>query len=121
MAGGRASAIEQQQRRDHVLRMLASGHSATEVVTAVAEEWGISRRQARRVVADGHAELTADWVPVQAADVLAQLVVSAQRIARRAEEAEHYSAAVGAIRTVHQMVVEPHRNQHHQQRVRRWS
>ena len=109
----RANAAEQQQRRDHVLRMLAAGHSATEVVTAVSDKYAISRRQARRLVAAGHAELTADWEPVQARDLLAQLVLSAQRIARRAEEAEHFSAAVGAIRTLHQMVIEPHQSHQH--------
>ena len=49
-----------QQRQEEVLRMLGEGYGCTELVTALADRWGCSRRTARRYVYKAHAELVDD-------------------------------------------------------------
>ena len=112
---------EAHHRKQEALKLLGDGYGSSEMVSLLAEKWGCSRRTARRYVVAAHHEMVADLEDVQAADVLAAIVGRLERIARKAEDAGQYGAAVGACRSLLEAVVEPHRNQHHQQRVRRWS
>jgi hypothetical protein len=121
MAGKRRSVVELEQRRQEVLRMLGDGWGTSELTSHLTDAWGCSRRTARRAVNAGLQELVADLEPVQAAQMLASLVARAERIARKAEECGQYGAAIGAVRTLNELVVEPHRQQHYPRAIgRRW-
>jgi DNA-binding CsgD family transcriptional regulator len=89
-----------QQRQEEVLRMLGEGYGCTELVTALADRWGCSRRTARRAVYKAHAELVGDLEHVEKQDMLAACVNRLERIARKAEKAGQYAAAVGAARSL---------------------
>jgi hypothetical protein len=49
-----------QQRLEWAVKQLMECRSTSATVASVAEHWGISRRQARRVVGAAHEELVAD-------------------------------------------------------------
>ena len=89
-----------QQRQQEVLRMLGEGYGCTELVTALADRWGCSRRTARRYVYKAHAELVDDLEHVEKQDMLAACVNRLERIARKAEKSGQYAAAVGATRSL---------------------
>ena len=89
-----------QQRQQETLKMLCEGYGCTELVTALSDRWGCSRRTARRYVYKAHAELVDDLVKIERPDLLAATITRLERIARKAEKAEQYSAAVGACRSL---------------------
>jgi len=97
------------RRRQEALRLLGEGWGTSELTAKLADQWGCSRRQSRRYVADAYAELVADLDHVEAADMLAQIVNRLETVARLATEAGQYGAAVGACRSLMEAVVEPHR------------
>lgn len=99
-----------QQRLQEALQLLGQGYGCTELVAELADRWGCSRRASRRYVAKAYEEMVADLGHVEAADMLATLINRLERIARRAEEAKQYGAAVGACRTLGELAVAPHRN-----------
>ncbi|MCP9942850.1 hypothetical protein KBY70_10665 [Cyanobium sp. ATX 6E8] len=88
------------QRQQEALRMLGEGYGCTELVTALADQWGCSRRTARRYVYKAHAELVDDLEHVEKHDMLAACVNRLERIARKAEKAGQFAAAVGATRSL---------------------
>ena len=105
-----ASSSVTQQRRQQALKLLGDGWGTSELTAKLADEWGCSRRQSRRYVADAYAELVADLDHVEAADMLAQIVNRLETVARLATEAGQHAAAVGATRLLAELVVTPHRN-----------
>ncbi|MCP9776218.1 hypothetical protein [Cyanobium sp. WAJ14-Wanaka] len=107
-------------RKAMALRWLQDGYSTTAIVTKLADAQGISRRQARRIVATAHAEVVADLTDVSAADVLAGIIHRLDESARVAMERHHPAAAVGALRLLAELVVIPNRNQHQQPYGKRW-
>ena len=56
MTRKRVTASEKKQRHAWAIRQIDKGVGFSELATLVAETWGCSRRQARRVVADAHKE-----------------------------------------------------------------
>ena len=98
-----------QQRRQQALRLLGEGWGTSELTAKLADEWGCSRRQSKRYVADAFDELVADLDHVEAADMLAQIVNRLETVARLATEAGQHAAAVGATRLLAELVVTPHR------------
>jgi hypothetical protein len=96
---------QQQKTADRIaeaVALLADGWSAPEAVEEGARRWGISPRQARRILASARKEVASDMDlerPAYAGLTLMRL----ERIARRAEAAEQYAAAVGALRLVAQI------------------
>ena len=79
----------------------------SDLTAFTAETWGCSRRQARDVVAKAHK----DWLDacygseeIDHRDLLFQQVVRLERIARKAEDAGQFSAAVGVITALNQMM-----------------
>lgn len=98
-----------QQRLQEALKLLGDGYGCTELVAVLADKWGCSRRTSRRYVARAYEQLVADLGHVEAADMLATLINRLERIARRAEAAGQYGAAVGACRTLGELAVTPHR------------
>jgi hypothetical protein len=109
------------QRKQEALKLLGDGWGCTELVAKLAADWGCSRRTSRRYVSAAYRELVADLTPVQAADMLASIVARLERAARKADEAGQHAVVVGACKALLEAVVIPHRDQHHHQRVRRWS
>ena len=79
----------------------------SELTAFTAETWGCSRRNARDVVAAAHK----DWLDscygseeIDQRDLLFQQVGRLERIARKAENAGQFSAAVGAITALNRMM-----------------
>ena len=77
------------------------------ITAFTAETWGCSRRQARDVVAKAHK----DWLDacygseeIDQRGLLFQQVGRLERIARKAENASQFSAAVGAITALNRMM-----------------
>lgn len=99
-----------QQRLQEALKLLGDGYGCTELVTVLADKWGCSRRTSRRYVAKAYAAMVEDLGHVEAADMLATLINRLERIARRAEAAGQFGAAVGACRTLGELAVTPHRS-----------
>lgn len=114
------SRAEAHNRRQEALRLLGEGYGCSELVAHLSETWGCSRRTAQRYVGTAYAAMVSDLKDVEARDVLATIVNRLERVARKAEAAGQYGAAVGACRSLLEAVVEPHRGQQHP-RVRRWS
>jgi len=112
---------ETHHRRQEALRLLGDGYGTTEAVSHLSETWGCSRRTAQRYVVFAYAELVSDLTPIQAAGMLASVVNRLERVARKAEAAGQYGAAVGACRSLLDAVVEPHRGHTPHPRGKRWS
>lgn len=106
MAGASVTAA----RKATALRMLQEGFGTTAIVTELAASQGISRRQARRLVAAAHAEVVADLSDVNAAEVLAAIVHRLEEVGRVAMERNQPAAAVAAYRLLADLVVTPHRS-----------
>ena len=115
---------EIRRRTNDAVKLLLLGHSTQHVVGKVAEKEGCSRRNARDVVAAAHK----DWLDacygseeIDQRDLLFQQVGRLERIARKAENAGQYSAAVGAITALNRMMAlgadqkgfRGHSNHHH--------
>jgi hypothetical protein len=105
--------VSTQQRLEEALKLLGDGYGCTELVAVLAEKWGCSRRTSRRYVAKAYAAMVDDLGHVEASDMLATIINRLERIARRAEAAGQFGAAVGACRTLGELVVTPHRHKSH--------
>ena len=117
MAGASVTAA----RKATALRLLQQGYGTTAIVSELAVTEGISRRQARRIVAAAHAEVVADLNDVNAAEVLATIVHRLEEAGRVAMERNQPAAAVAAYRLLADLVVTPHRQQHYPRAIgRRW-
>ena len=107
MTRKRVTANEKKQRHEWAIRQIDAGMGLSELTAFTAETWGCSRRQARDVVAKAHK----DWLDacygseeIDQRDLLFQQVGRLERIARKAENAGQFSAAVGAITALNQMM-----------------
>ena len=81
---------EKQQRHEWAMKQIDKGVGFSELAFLVAETWGCSRRQARRVVTEAHKE----WMDlafgddnVDQRDLLFQCIARLERTALKAEEA----------------------------------
>jgi len=68
-------------RTSKAAELLAIGHSATVVTTQVAEIYGISRRQARRVTAAGMGLIVKDFdeINIERPQMVAKLIVTLEQ------------------------------------------
>ncbi|QNI98424.1 hypothetical protein SynRS9902_02553 [Synechococcus sp. RS9902] len=89
------------------MKKIDQGVGFSELASLVAETWGCGRRNARDVVAAAHK----DWLDacygsekIDQRDLLFQQVGRLERIARKAENAGQFSAAVGAITALNRMM-----------------
>ena len=89
------------------MRQIDAGMGPSKLTAFTAETCGCSRRNSRDVLAKVHK----DWLDscygseeVDQRDLLFQQVVRLERIARKAENAGQFSAAVGAITTLNRMM-----------------
>ena len=100
MTRKRVTASAKKQRHEWAVRQIDAGMGLSELTAFTAETWGCSGRNARDVVAAAHK----DWFDacygseeIDQRDLLFQQVGRLERIARKAENAGQFSAAVGAI------------------------
>ena len=107
MTRKRVTTSEKKQRHEWAIRQIDAGMGLSELTAFTAETWGCSRRQARDVVAAAHK----DWLDaaygseeIDQRDLLFQQVGRLERIARKAEKAGQFSAAVGAITALNRMM-----------------
>ena len=107
MTSKRVTKEEKQHRHEWTMKKIDQGVGFSELASLVAETWGCSRRQARDVVAKAHK----DWLDaaygseeIDQRDLLFQQVGRLERIARKAENAGQFSAAVGAITALNRMM-----------------
>lgn len=109
MPGKIAPKIVRAERHNFALKALASGVPFHTVVSQVADRWGCSRRQAQNVTNKALGEIAGDLSRVDLAPMLAETLHRLQRIAQKAEACGQFSAAVGAVRSIHEFAIEPHR------------
>ena len=107
MTRKRVTASEKKQRHEWAVRQIDAGMGLSELTAFTAETWGCSRRNARDVVCAAHK----DWLDacygseeIDQRDLLFQQVGRLERIARKAENAGQFSAAVGAITALNRMM-----------------
>ena len=103
----RVTKDEKRQRHEWAMKQIDKGVGFSELATLVAETWGCSRRQARRVVADAHKE----WMEIafgaeeiDQRDLLMQSVARLERTARKAEEAGQFAVVVGCVAQLNKMM-----------------
>ena len=107
MTRKRVTTSEQKQRHEWAMKQIDKGVGFSELATLVAETWGCSRRQARRVVADAHKEwmhLCFGSEDIDQRDLLFQSVARLERTARKAEEAGQFAVVVGCVAQLNKMM-----------------
>ena len=98
---------EKMQRYEWAMNKIDQGVGFSELASLVAETWGCSRRNDRRVVSDAHKE----WMEIafgaeeiDKRDLLFQSVAHLERTARKAEEAGNYACVIGAVAQMNRML-----------------
>jgi len=115
----RTTKAERKRRREAALQRVADGHGYADVVAWVSQEWGCSRRTALRDANWAHAQLVQGLEEADVRQLLAHLCTSAQRVALKAEASGQYSAAIGALKLLNEMLIVPHREAQQREQVRR--
>ena len=107
MTRKRVSKEEKQQRHEWAMKQIDKGVGFSELASLVAETWGCTRQNARRVVSDAHKE----WMDVDFGDdkldqrdLLFQSVARLERTARKAEEAGQLAVVVGCVAQLNKMM-----------------
>ena len=107
MTRKRVSKEEKQQRHEWAMKQIDKGVGFSELASLISETWGCTRRNARHVVTQAHKEwmdLAFGAEEIDQRDLLFQQVGRLERIARKAENAGQFSAAVGAITALNRMM-----------------
>jgi hypothetical protein len=97
---GRATAEERERRRLDAFKLLVNGWTFSQTVTHLCTAYGVSRATGRLITKAAIADLVDDMENVERKDLAAQGLERLQAIARKAEEAGQYGAAIGAWRSV---------------------
>jgi hypothetical protein len=107
MTSKRVTKEEKQHRHEWTMKKIDQGVGFSELASLVAETWGCSRRNARRVVTEAHKE----WMDlafgddnVDQRDLLFQCIARLERTARKAEEAGNYACVIGAVAQMNRML-----------------
>ena len=107
MTSKRVTKEEKQHRHEWTMKKIDQGVGFSELASLVAETWGCSRRNARRVVSDAHKE----WMDVafgaediDQRDLLFQCVARLERTARKAEESGNWACVIGAVAQMNRML-----------------
>ena len=97
---------EAQQRLDWAVKQLMACRSTTATAACVSEHWGISRRQARRVVGAAHNELVADIDDsgVNRQQMVAQLTHGLMEALGKAIASDQPAAVVGCARELNSLL-----------------
>ena len=107
MTASRVTKSQKKQRIEWTMKKIDQGVGFSELASLVAETWGCSRRNARRVVTEAHKE----WMDlafgddnVDQRDLLFQCIARLERTARKAEEAGNYACVIGAVAQMNRML-----------------
>ena len=107
MTASRVTKSQKKQRLNWTMKKIDQGVGFSELASLVAETWGCSRRNARRVVSDAHKE----WMDVafgddnvDQRDLLFQCIARLERTARKAEEAGNWACVIGAVAQMNRML-----------------
>ena len=107
MSRKRVTKEERQQRHEWAMKQIDKGVGFSELASLMAETWGCSRRQARRVVTEAHRE----WMDVcfgsddiDQRDLLCQCVARLERTARKAEQNNQLAVVVGCVAQLNKML-----------------
>ena len=107
MTHTRVTKSQKKQRHLWAMKKIDQGVGFSELASLVAETWGCSRRQARRVVTEAHKE----WMDlafgddnVDQRDLLFQCIARLERTARKAEESGNYACVIGAVAQMNRML-----------------
>ena len=107
MTHTRVTKSQKQQRLQWAMKQIDKGVGFSELASLVAETWGCSRRQARRVVTEAHKE----WMDlafgddnVDQRDLLFQCIARLERTARKAEESGNYACVIGCVAQLNKMM-----------------
>ena len=107
MTTNRVTKSQKKQRHQWAMKKIDQGVGFSELASLVAETWGCSRRNARRVVTEAHKE----WMDlafgddnVDQRDLLFQCIARLERTARKAEEAGNYACVIGAVAQMNRML-----------------
>ena len=107
MTHTRVTKSQKKQRLQWAMKQIDKGVGFSELASLVAETWGCSRRQARRVVTEAHKE----WMDVafgddkiDQRDLLFQCVARLERTARKAEEAGNFACVIGCVAQLNKMM-----------------
>lgn len=98
--------IHYKLRVDRAARALLTGRSCTGLVAELAENEGISRRHAQRIVREAYELICGDIdsIDLDRKKLTAQLVLTLQEAMAIAMKTGHVSAAVGASRELRKLV-----------------
>ena len=107
MTHTRVTKSQKKQRHLWAMKKIDQGVGFSELASLVAETWGCSRRQARRVVTEAHKE----WMDlafgddnVDQRDLLFQCIARLERTARKAEESGNFACVIGAVQLMNRMM-----------------
>ena len=98
---------QRQQRRSEALQLIADGVPPTDAATQLTVKWGCSRRTSLRDIEIAQSELANALNSVEIQHMVGWLATQYQRLAAKREQAQQYSAAIGALNSLRAMLVQP--------------
>ena len=91
---------QRQQRRNEALQLIADGVPPTDAATQLTVKWGCSRRTSLRDIELAQSELANALNSVELQHMVGWLATQYQRLAAKSEQAQQYSAAIGALHSL---------------------
>jgi len=100
----RATAQTKKQRKAECLRLLGEGMGIYQVTSHVAETWGVSRRQARRIVRDAQESFAADYLQIEDTHKLFEICHAMELVIHRGLKKGDLASVVGATKQLNAML-----------------
>ena len=101
----RTTKAERKRRREAALVKISDGHGFADTVAFVMSEWRCSRSTARRDVHWAHGELQLGLYAHDLQHLVTHLCTSLQRVSLKAEQDKQYSASVGAMKLIYEILL----------------
>ena len=101
----RTTKAERKRRREAALVKISEGHGFADTVAYVMSEWGCSRSTARRDCHWAHGELQLGLDQHDVQHLVTHLCTSLQRVSLKAEQDKQYSASVGAMKLIYEILL----------------
>ena len=95
------------QRRSEALQLIADGVPPTDAATQLTVKWGCSKRTSLRDIEIAQSELATSLNSSDIRAMVGWLATQYQRLAAKSEQAQQYSAAIGALNSLRAMLVQP--------------
>ena len=92
-------------RRESALALVSQGKGFSDVVTAQMSQWGCSRSSAQRDCRWAHDQLQLSIDLHDAQHLMVHMATSLQRISLKAESDKQFSASVGALRLLYDILL----------------